>query len=73
MADALCLEYDRALWFPKRGESTEPARQVCRRCSVRQECLSFALADDSLGGVWAGTSEQQRRALRTPARPSLSA
>jgi WhiB family redox-sensing transcriptional regulator len=39
-------------------------RQLCEDCSVRQECLDTALADPDLVGLWAGTTERERRAMR---------
>ncbi len=40
------------------------AKAVCAGCPVRAECLEFALANDERWGVWGGTSERQRRAMR---------
>lgn len=65
MADGLCAEYDLELWFPERGESVEPAKQVCARCAVAAECLEYALGQGSaLHGIWGGTSAIERRRLR---------
>ena len=64
-ADALCKEYPElefVLIAP--GAPTEPLRAVCRRCSVRQECLAYAMADVTIEGVWGGTSTGERRELR---------
>lgn len=63
--DALCREYDQALWFPSRGESHEPARAVCGRCTVADECLAEGLDDPALDyGIRAGLGASQRRAMR---------
>jgi WhiB family redox-sensing transcriptional regulator len=43
---------------------SDAVRQLCGRCPVREECLAFALADESLTGVWDGTNERERRAWR---------
>jgi WhiB family redox-sensing transcriptional regulator len=68
MADALCREPQPGVsFFPARGEPLEPARAVCARCLVRQECLAYALADADLVGVWGGTSERERRRMRQAA------
>ena len=40
------------------------AKAVCAGCPVREACLEFALANDERWGVWGGTSERQRRAMR---------
>jgi hypothetical protein len=31
---------------------------------VRAECLAYALGDETLGGIWGGTTQQQRNRLR---------
>ena len=58
-------------FFPAEGGSLKPATMICQRCIVSSECLSFALANPSLKGVWAGTSERRRRAIRM-GNPALS-
>lgn len=65
-ADALCREYPEVNFFPERGEDTRPAKSICRRCSVREECETFALDDpDALkSGIWGGTSATERKVLR---------
>ena len=42
---ANCLGVDPDLFFPERGASTREAKEVCRGCVVREECLEFALAE----------------------------
>lgn len=53
-------------FFPGSGESPEPARNVCRVCPVRQQCLDAALAipvhDDH--GVLGATTPKERRKMR---------
>ncbi len=51
-------------FFPARGESVRDAKEVCARCSVRSECLEFALRLRVAHGVWGGLSERERRSLR---------
>ena len=58
-------------WFgrrfnPTREESpTAVAKAICATCPVRTECLEYALAQgDDLMGIWAGTSQAERVALR---------
>ena len=63
--DALCREYDDVTWFPAKGESLEPAKEVCARCPCRQECRAWAIETDASAGVWAGESVRQiRKQLR---------
>ena len=63
-ADGLCLEYPEVTWFPERGQSSAPAKDVCARCLVQRECLEYALADPDLMGVWGGTSMREREHAR---------
>ena len=63
-----CLDADPELFFPlsSMGPSLEQlaeAKQICRRCPVRSECLEFALSTQQAHGVWGGTSEEERRRL----------
>ncbi|MEW2295512.1 WhiB family transcriptional regulator [Streptomyces sp. NPDC006743] len=66
---AACRHEDPDLFFPigTTGPAlvqTEQAKSVCRRCPVRDECLEWALETAQPLGVWGGTSENERRALR---------
>jgi len=62
---AACRGVGLDLFFPERGESAEPARQVCAACPVRQPCLDYALTNRITYGVWGGLTEPERRALRS--------
>jgi WhiB family redox-sensing transcriptional regulator len=61
--DALCLEYPEVDFFTGQGEATEPAKAICARCPVRDECLEHALENLEVG-VWGGTSTAQRKKMR---------
>ena len=37
---------------------------MCRRCSVTDDCLSWAIESGQDAGVWGGLSEDERRAMR---------
>ena len=41
--EANCLGVDPDLFFPERGASTCEAKEVCRGCVVRMDCLEYAL------------------------------
>jgi WhiB family transcriptional regulator, redox-sensing transcriptional regulator len=71
--EALCAETDPEAFFPEKGGSTRDAKRVCSGCSVRAECLEFALANDERFGIWGGLSERERRRLRLQQRTHLSA
>lgn len=65
-----CLDEDPELFFPvgQRGLQVllqvEEAKAVCRRCDVREECLTWSIASGQEHGVWGGTSEEERRSIR---------
>jgi hypothetical protein len=62
--DALCPQTDPNAFFPDKGESTTPAKQICLHCQVRQQCLDYAVAHDERFGVWGGFSERERRRMK---------
>jgi WhiB family redox-sensing transcriptional regulator len=66
MADAACRGMGPDLFFGERGWSSAPAKQVCASCPVRQPCLDYALelGDLDAQGLWGGTSQRERRAMR---------
>ncbi|MGH3168332.1 MAG: WhiB family transcriptional regulator [Trebonia sp.] len=59
---------DPDLFFPV-SESGLAARQVaaaksvCAKCPVADDCLAWALREESVG-VWGGTTPEERRLLR---------
>jgi WhiB family redox-sensing transcriptional regulator len=61
MRDALCREYPDLEFIPRRGKPTAPAKAVCGSCLVQSECLAYALEWECVG-IWAGTTERERRA-----------
>jgi len=63
-ARANCMGVDPELFFPERGSSTREAKEVCRGCVVRAECLEFAIANSEKFGIWGGMSERERRRVR---------
>ncbi len=67
--DAACRGLDPDLFFPvgTAGPALVQigrAKQVCAGCPVRARCLDWALVTSQDAGVWGGTSEDERRALR---------
>ena len=61
---ANCMGVDPELFFPERGSSTREAKEVCRGCVVREDCLEYALANSEKFGIWGGMSERERRRVR---------
>jgi WhiB family transcriptional regulator, redox-sensing transcriptional regulator len=61
---ANCMGVDPDLFFPERGASTREAKEVCRGCIVKEDCLEFAIANGEKFGIWGGMSERERRRVR---------
>lgn len=61
---ANCLGVDPDLFFPRRGEDTRAAKDVCRGCTVRADCLEHAITNGEKFGIWGGMSERERRRIR---------
>jgi len=66
---ASCRSVDPDLFFPVGStglalEQIGDAKAVCALCPVNEPCLEYALATNQDSGVWGGTSEEERRALR---------
>ena len=62
--DSLCAQTDPEAFFPEKGGSTRDAKRICTGCTVRSECLEYALQNDERFGIWGGLSERERRKLR---------
>jgi WhiB family redox-sensing transcriptional regulator len=60
----LCAQTDPEAFFPEKGGSTREAKRVCTDCTVRIECLNYALDKDERFGIWGGLSERERRRLK---------
>ena len=78
---AACRDTDPELFFPVGNagpalHQLDRAKQVCAGCPVRAPCLEWALASGQEAGVWGGTSEDERCALRrmrqASARPDIA-
>jgi WhiB family transcriptional regulator, redox-sensing transcriptional regulator len=66
-----CRGADPRLFFPpdedarrERQHREEVAKELCVQCPVRETCLHHALAIPEWFGVWGGTTEVERKALR---------
>jgi WhiB family redox-sensing transcriptional regulator len=66
---AACRGPDSSLFFPpshfERKEEKEVreerAKAICRHCSVRRECLAYALRIREPHGIWGGLNEIERK------------
>ncbi len=63
MLDAKCRGAAAPEFFPSDGSGVERAMKVCASCSVRTECLEYALEHRIEHGVWGGASERERRRI----------
>ena len=66
---AACLDEDPELFFPigNTGPAIlqiEEAKAVCRRCTVVDVCLKWAIESGQDAGVWGGLTELERRELK---------
>jgi WhiB family redox-sensing transcriptional regulator len=64
-----CRDEDPELFFPVGNTGPaitqiEEAKKVCMRCSVKEQCLAWALESGQDAGVWGGLSEDERRAMK---------
>lgn len=61
---ALCAQIDVGdVFFPEKGGLTKPAKWICSRCEVVNECLQWALDRDERYGVYGGLSAKERARL----------
>ena len=73
---AACVEQDLNLFFPMSttGQAAErqaeAAKQVCQACPVQQSCLEWALDVGPEFGIFGGTTEAERRVLRSHRNPA---
>jgi WhiB family transcriptional regulator, redox-sensing transcriptional regulator len=69
-AAAACRHADPDLFFPVGANGPalrqiDEAKRVCGACPVRTPCLAWALDQNVASGVWGGTTEEERHAIRT--------
>lgn len=63
--DALCVAECRAgraehAWWARSDENPKAAIEICGRCSVREDCLGWALEMPEPVGIWGGLTARQR-------------
>ena len=71
-------QYPTTWWFPTGpGPDAPPdldyaevkanerkAKRICATCPMQKLCLSYALLNHEVHGIWGGSSERQRRTMR---------
>lgn len=68
--DARCAGAPSDIFFPEgvgKSAAIDYAKNICAGCPVATQCLNEALADPTIGGVWGGTTEPERKRLRKDA------
>ena len=65
--EANCADTDSEAFFTTEGTSTysniSMLRRICGSCTVKEDCLDYALKHEVLG-YWGNTTEHQRRKIR---------
>lgn len=66
-----CQNTDPELWFPDDSDTLSStrtryntARKLCKVCPVRDLCLSYAMTQPEVDGMWGGLSPDERKQLR---------
>jgi len=70
-----CQISDPDAWFTDENEnwqSYRTAKELCKRCPVKNECLVYAVVAQEPFGIWGGLSPHERVMLRRKS-PSISA
>jgi WhiB family transcriptional regulator, redox-sensing transcriptional regulator len=67
--EAACRDADTDLFFPVGPagpglHQVDEAKRICRTCPMQARCLAWALDHGVTDGVWGGTTEEERRAIR---------
>ena len=59
-ATGLCRGVEPEVFFPVSDEDAWRAKEICGACTVRDDCLAYALSHRERYGVWGGTTEKER-------------
>ena len=58
-----CREADPGIFFAGTRADEREALVVCSICTVKNDCLDFAIETRERFGVWGGTTERERKKL----------
>lgn len=59
------------LFFPDKGDAdglAAFAKEICRTCKVKDDCLQFALDNTFTEGIWGGMGPRQRKDYKSKLR-----
>jgi WhiB family transcriptional regulator, redox-sensing transcriptional regulator len=72
---ARCIGEDTKTFFdhedtrgPKRALMVNAARRFCQGCPIQRACLTFALENGEMFGIWGGLTANERARLTTETR-----
>jgi hypothetical protein len=64
----VCAQIDPELFFPESLSEIRPnlrvVKPLCKSCEFKDPCLEYAVQHPELQGIWAGTTETDRRLIR---------
>lgn len=63
MKKAACKDLDTNFFFAEDAKSVRKAEEFCQTCSVKNECLNYAVSLNIIYGVWGGMNAKRRRRL----------
>ena len=66
MTQAACKDVDPDMFFPEQGtkyKTADAAKEVCKSCAVKFDCLQVAL-ENNYDGVWGGLTTADRENLK---------
>ncbi len=74
-ARGACSGLDTSVFFPvsDNDDDAEEAKSICAICTVRQQCLDYALDKREHEGVWGGATERERRRILRQRRKTAAA
>ena len=69
--DAQCQGTDNGVFFPdERGAAVRNtirlAKSICMSCTVRDQCLDYAIESKQIEGIWGGLTPKERKKYRRP-------
>ena len=72
---ANCLGEETDGFFILRGDKDQRVKRraaylICQACSVRRECLDYAIVNNETG-IWGGTTERERRFMKRTYLPEV--
>lgn len=57
---AVCKLYPMHVFYPDVPHADQKAKGICEGCSVRKECLDFAIDTRQEHGIWGGMNTRER-------------